>query len=135
MGLISRVSSRTYRRSLILKNRPWLISVKTEVFKNRRPSSSFRTSLTNPSPSDTSNPSVLESKPQKMPNHRQRLHSRPTFNRSRHQVEDAEVLHRPTRLPSLHQEVPTIRKTTQDGLRPRFSMLARYCHRRFSHHR
>merc|ERR1711976_61854 len=136
MGLISRVSSRTYRSlNFLKKNKTWLISVRTEVSKNRRPSSSSRTSLTNPSPSDTSNPLVSESKPQKMPIHRQRLHSRPTFNRSRYQVEDAEVLHRPTRLPSLHQEVPTIRKTTQDGLRPRFSMLARYCHRRFSHHR
>merc|ERR1711981_114391 len=134
MGLISRVSSRTYRS--LLKNKTWLIqSVIIEVSKNRLPSSSSRTSLTKPSPSDTSNPSVSESKPQKMPNHRQRIHSRSTSKRSCHQIEDAEILHRPTRLPSLHQEVPTIRKTTQNGLRPRFPMLARYCCRRFSHHR
>merc|ERR1712071_526122 len=53
----------------------------------------------------------------------------------RHQIEDAEILHRPTRLPSLHQEVPTIRETTQDGFRPRFPMLARHRHRRYGHHR
>merc|ERR1712039_1003489 len=61
MGLISRVSSRTYRS--LLKNKTWLISVITEVSRNRQLSNLSRTSSTNPSPSDTSNLSVSESTP------------------------------------------------------------------------